>query len=108
MTPSPLPWKADLSTVYWMSPHVDQHTAESDMDNIVCSVIRRKDAEYIAQACNAFPVLVEALGKMVKEAELMKVYFEDQREVVLHYNDVRPWIESLTIAKEALEKAGIK
>lgn len=48
--------------------------------------------------------MAEALKTMLKEAELMQAYFSDQWEVVLHYNDVRPWIESVPQAKAALDE----
>lgn len=40
---------------------------------------------------------------LIKEARLIESYFEDQREIVLHVNDVRPLLEVIA-AYDAVQK----
>lgn len=87
---TPLPWKAELSTIYW---NIDDDISNEDF--IVCSTIKRTDADFIVRAANNFE---QMLFNLKLAADSMQGLDDLQNEVLPYL------IKSIALAEEINEK----
>lgn len=83
---SPLPWKANLSTVYW---NIDDDISSEDI--IICSTIILPDAAFIALAVNNHQELVKALDRLHDQAHkdcVSNICFA--KEALRHAEEAKP------------------